>query len=165
MEYTKQLFTILIFSILTTSCYSQKYYKKIIRNIDDFTNAIQYINQQGSFLSKDTLKLKDGTVINHNSNCIYVEDVKDSILKKFMLDYHLKRICFTKANNSFFDSVITFHKQYSPLTGKAVIITYDFGRSSLRDTIMKGGKLKDEEIKIINALYLYRVKNKPSFGE
>lgn len=165
MEYTKQLLTILAFSIFITSCYSQKYYKKVVNNIDDFTDVLHYINQKESLLSKDTVKLKDGTIIKQSSICVYVEDVKDDTLKKFMLNYQLKRICLNKVGNDFFDSVITFHKEYPPLTGKAVVITCDFGKSNLRERIMRGDKLKDEEVKIIDALFLYRVKSKPSFGE
>lgn len=165
MEYIKKISSILIVIILTTPCFSQNYYKKVVTNIGEFTNAIHYINQHSDLLSKDTLKLKDGTKISHNNACVYLENVRDSILKKFMLNYQLKRICFSKIDNNYFDSTVTFHKEYSPLTGKAVIITYDFGKSNLRKRIMQGDKLKAENVKIIDTLFLYRIKNKPSFGE
>lgn len=164
--YIKYLLLIVILITLMTSCYSQRYYRKVVNNVGEFDLAISRIQNQNMFIKKDSLLLKNGEVIRYdNSTCLYYEDVNDSLLKKFMEKYELKRICFSRLNNEYFDSVITFHKDYTPFMGKAVIISYDFGKSGLREKIRNGSKLKDEDVKIMNDLYLYRVKSKPAFGE
>lgn len=164
--YTKYLLLIVILITLMTSCYSLKYYNKVVNNVGDFDLAISRIQNQNMIIKKDSLLLKNGEVVLYeNSTCLYYEDVSDSLLTKFMEKYELKRICFSLLNNEYFDSVITFHKDYTPFMGKAVIISYDFGTSGLRKKIRNGNKLKDEDVKIINDFYLYRVKSKPSFGE
>lgn len=154
---------LLIFSI--TSCAGHKYYRRVANNISSFDNAISDIRQQGYFTKTDTLLLSNGHIINYNNVCIYPEKIKDPSLNSLMQKYEFKRICFSKNKTQYFDSVITFHKDFSPWFGKAIVVTYDFGKSGLRKLTKKGVALKNEEVRVINDLYLYQIRSKPAFGE
>lgn len=164
MRYIRHFAMILLASWFV-SCAGQKYYRKVTKNIGSFDNAISNIRQHGYFSKTDVVPIGEGKVADLNKVCIYPEDIKDPALSNFMREYQLKRICFSRRKDQYFDSVITFHKDFSPMFGKAVVVTYDFGKSGLRELTNKGGKLKDEEVKIINDFYLYRVRARPAFGE
>lgn len=164
----KKLFINLVVAMLMilTSCSGQKYLKKVKRNIMEFDLVKNHLHIKNEFNKNDSITLKHATDIKINGNiCIYNESPVDSITGNFLKKYDLSRICFSRLNNAFFDSVITFHKVFQPFLGKAVIITYDFGKSRLRENVKKGMQPKNENVKIINDFYLYRVKSNPEFGE
>lgn len=165
-EYIKNVVLIGLISTISISCTSQRYYKKVKNSIDEFDRIVNYIKDNKLPAIKDSMVRSKELGNKHEINiCFYVEDIEDSSLVKFMRKFDLKRICFSKYQNDFFDSVITFHKDFNPILGKAVIITYDFDNSELRNRVKKGEGIKDEKVKIINSLYLYRLKLKPAFGE
>lgn len=164
--YIKYLQSIFILTTLMTSCYSQRYYRRVVNNVGEFDHVISRISNQHIFEKNDSLLLKNGETIQYNSNiCLYYKDMNDYLLKRFMKKYELKRICFSRLNNEYFDSVISFHKDFIPFMDKAVVISYDFGKSGLREKTKNGSKLKNENVRIMNELYLYRVRSKPAFGE
>jgi hypothetical protein len=142
------------------------YYSKVKNNIEDFNLAVNHLQQKHMLINNDSILLRNGEAINYdNGKCLYYEKVHDSLIRRLMIVYNLKRICFSRLNNEFFDSVITFHKDYNPLFGKRIIISYDWGKSEVRDKTKEGNQPKDEKIKIVNNVYLYRIKAKPAFGE
>lgn len=143
----------------------QSYYKKVMDDIEDFTDVINILNQKRLLDLDDSIRLQNGEIIKFNNKCIFMEQVTDPQIKDFMKKYDLKRICFTKYNNDFFDSVISFHKDHSPFFDKAIVITCDFGKSALRDMTNRNVELKNEKVKIINGMFLYRLRSRPAFGE
>ena len=164
MEYIK-ITLASFFLMLSISCSGQSYYKKVNDNIKEFTQVIDRLIQKHTLELDDSLLLRNTEVIKFRNKCLYKEQVNDPLVRDLMSKYNLNRICLTKYNNEFFDSAITFHKDYAPFFGKAIVITYDFGKSRLRDLTNQGNEVKDEKVKIINSKFLYRVRSKPSFGE
>jgi hypothetical protein len=157
--------TLIIFSLFLLSCKGQSYYKKVRDNIGDFRQAIAVLNQKQMLQLRDSILLQNTGIIKVNNKCVYKEEMKDPLIGNFMNKYDLTRICFSKYNNEFFDSAITFHKEHTPFFGKAIIVTYDFGKSGLRDLIDQERRIKDEKVKVINNEFIYRVRPKPAFGE
>lgn len=152
--------------IMLTSCSGQKYFNKVKKNIKEFDLVINHLQIKNEFSKNDSITLKDGSSIKIDKNiCVYDENSGDPITENFTKEYDLTRICFSRLNNQFFDSVITFHKDFTSFLGKAVIITYDFGKSKLREDVKKGIQPKNENVKIINDFYLFRVKSNPELGE
>jgi hypothetical protein len=164
-EYINIIFIVVFFSLLATSCRSQSYYKKVKDNIEDFSVAIDRLDKKLMLHQYDSISLSNAQSIKLLSKCIYREQINDTLICKFMRKYDLTRICLKKYNKEFYDSAINFNKDHIPFFGKSIIITYDFGKSQLRDLANHGKQLKDEKIFIINDKYLYRVRSKPSFGE
>jgi hypothetical protein len=156
---------IVAISLLPNLCMGQSYHKKVSDNIEDFTNVINILNQKRLLELDDSIRLQNREIIKFNNKCLFMEQVTDPQIKGFMKKYDLKRICYTKYNNDFFDSVISFHKDHPPFFGNAVVITYDFGKSALRDMTNQNVKLKGEKVKIINDMFLYRLRSRPAFGE
>ena len=117
---------------------------------------------------EDSILLSNGAAISiSNNHCLYAESVNDSFILSFMKKYNLDRICYYKNKEGFYDSVIAFHKTYTPFLGNAETVSYDFGSSSsiLRSKIKTGLTLKDQKLKIIDSLFLYQQNSKPAFGE
>jgi hypothetical protein len=156
---------LLAISLLPIPSMCQSYHKRVVANIEDFTSVIIILNQKHLLELNDSIHLQNGEIIKFENKCLFAEQVSDQQIKDFMKKYDLKRICFSQHNDEFFDSVISFHKDYSPFFGKAVVITYDFGKSGLRDMTNLKIELKDEKVSIINDMYLYRIRSRPSFGE
>ena len=164
--YVKYVLSIFTIATLITSFLSQKYYRKVLNNTYEFDFVISKIYDQRLFVKNDSLLLKNGkSILVDGDICIYYENLNDSLVKNFMKKYELKKICYTRIGTEYFDSVVTFHKDYTPFMEKAIIISYDFGKSGLRERAKNGNKLKDENVKIMNDLYLYRLRLKPAFGE
>jgi hypothetical protein len=156
---------LLVVSLLPIPGMCQSYYKRVADNIEDFATVVTILNQKHLLELDDSIHLRNGEIVKFKNKCLFTDQVNDLQIKAFMKKYDLKRICFSKYDNKFFNSVISFHKDYSPFFGKAIVITYDFGKSGLRDIINRKVELRDERVKIINSMYLYRVRYRPSFGE
>lgn len=164
----KKIFIDLVVALLMilTSCSGQKYLKKVKTNITEFDFVKNHLHTKNVFNKNDSITIKHATSIKINKNiCVYDDGTIDPTTENFIKKYDLSRICFSRLNNEFFDSVITFHKVFKPFLGNAVIITYDFGKSKLREDVKKGIHPKNEKVKIINDFYLYRVKSNPELGE
>ena len=148
------------------SCYSKRYLKKVAHNIDDFSQTIEYLDQNGFLLQKDTIFLKGHEPLSiHNSACWRSDTFSVDFLKRLYAQYNLNRICYSKDKDNFFDSVISFRRDYNPFFGKSIMVIYDYGNSNLRKQILNGTSPEGIEYKIINDFFLYRVNKKPAFGE
>ena len=141
------------------------YYSKVKANTHDFDFVLSYI-QNNKFLElNDSLKLNDSTTIHFGNKCLYEEQIQDTLLSSFMHKYDLNRICFHKDKQNYYDSVITFHKNYNPILGSSITINCDFGNSQLRDKIKAGEKFLNQTTSIINDKYIYLSSSKPAFAE
>jgi hypothetical protein len=151
--------------IIAFSCNRKMYYNTIQANTHDFDFVLSYIQKNKLLELNDSLELHDKTAIHFDNKCIYEEKIQDSLVVSFMKKYDLTRICFHKDKQNYYDSVITFHKNYNPVLGSSVTINYDFGKSKLRDRIKSGEKLPDLAASIINDKYIYLLKPRPALGE
>lgn len=166
MKKHTALLLLCVISILSGACNKKMYYKKVSDNIGDFDLVIKYVQQRRLLIPNDSLILKYNSTLYWNQmKCIYNSSLQDSTLAIFMKKFDLDRICFTQDKKPYFDSVITFHKNYAPFFGKAITVRYDFGRSGFRDSITLGSVFKDGSSKVINELFLYSLNSKPVFGE
>lgn len=120
-----------------------------------------------TFCSKlnDSIKLRNNTSIHFDNKCLYEGQIQDTLLSSFMSKYDLDRICFHKDKQNYYDSVITFHKNYNPILGAAVTINYDFGNSKIRNKINAGEKFPHQTALIIDGKYIYLANSSPAFGE
>ncbi len=87
------------------------------------------------------------------------------MLKKIYDKYNLNKVCYSNDKDNYFDSVISFHRDYNPFFGKSIIIFYDYGNSNLRKQILNETPPPNEEFKIINDSFIYRLNRKPALGE
>lgn len=166
MEYIKYLFTYTLLITVLMSCYSNKYLKKVTRNIDEFSQAIAYLDQNSYLQQQDTIFLKDHSPLSiHHSACWHSDTFDVDFLKRLYSQYNLNRICYSKDKDIFFDSVISFRREYNPFFGKSIIVIYDYGNSNLRKQILNDTSPEGIEYKIINDFFLYRLNRKPAFGE
>ncbi len=115
------------FILLLSSCIHSRYYRKVHRNIADFEVAVTY------FKPVD---------FSSNDGCIHLETA-DSLSKKLMEKYRLKKICISGRRDHLPDTAITFHRAFNPIAGEADVIFYDFGKSNLRNHIKAGTRTKD----------------------
>lgn len=150
---------------MVISCTAHRYSQKSKKNIKDFGLAIDHIMENALLAPADSLVLRDGLVIKYDHKCLYRQSTDDSLLIGLIKKFDLKRICFWRYDDGSNDSAITFHRDYNPFFGKAVVVVYDFGKSELRDKVKAGIKKEDEKIVIINDLFLYVIKSRPAFGE
>jgi hypothetical protein len=157
----------IIFAICNTSisCNKKMYYSSVKSNTRDFDFILTYL-QKNKFLElNDSLELPNITTIHFDNKCLYEEQIQDTLLSFFMNKYDLSRICFHKDKQNYYDSVITFHKNYNPILGPSITINYDFGNSKLRGRIRAGEKLPNLAASIVNDKYIYLVNSRPAFGE
>jgi hypothetical protein len=141
------------------------YYSSVKANTRDFDFILTYL-QKNKFLElNDSLALHNIMTIHFGNKCLYEEQIQDTLLSSFMNKYDLNRICFYKDKQNYYDSVITFHKNYNPILGSSITINYDFGDSKLRSRIKAGEKLLNETAYIINDKYIYLLDSRPAFGE
>jgi hypothetical protein len=157
----------MLLSLCTIVCSGQFYYSKVKKNTYDFDAIVDLINSKTLLEPIDSLVYSDGRVSVFDHKCLYASDKNenDPAITSFMLKYDLTRICSSSFNDQFFDTTISFHKDYAPFFGNAIVIFYDFGKSGYRDMTIHGKMRNDERVKIINDKYLYRVRTKPAFGE
>lgn len=152
--------------VLLNSCsVYDGYYNKVKNNIDEFSSTVKYIESNRMFEVKDSI-IKKRSNIPFNNVSLYENDIKDSILVAFMKKFNIDKITLEKRNDNFYNNVISFHKDYNPITGSSKTVDFDFGISPLRHRIEQG--IKKERgylLKIINADFIYSVNKNPSFGE
>lgn len=166
MKNIKHLVGFCLLLTVLTSCYSKRYLKRVTNNIDDFTDVIAYLENNGYTLKQDTIFGKDNTPLSiKKSSCWSKKNFREDTLKHFFSKYDLKNLCYSKEKDNYFDSLISFHRDYNPFGGKSIMVFYDFGRSKLRSQIIEGTLPDNAKYGIINDLFIYRVNRRPAFGE
>jgi hypothetical protein len=166
MRYTKFLILLALCAILGVSCSNQLYYSRVKKNIAQFDIAVTDIRRQQLLLHNDSIRLNGDHVHTFDYTCLYQDDkIHDSLLVNFFRRYGLTKICISRQFDKYFDSVIVFHRDYTPFFGKAITINCNFGKSGLRDSIEAGIGINGIKAKTINDKYVYIVKKNPAFGE
>jgi hypothetical protein len=162
----KNIRYLIIFTICAamTSCSKNFFYLKVLNNTNDFDQVLTYIQKNRLLELTDSLKFKDDFSIAINNKCLYENQQQDTVILSFMRRYKFDQICFYKNMNSYFDSVIIFHKSYNPFFGHAITINYDFTESDMREKIKAGEKFQNRKTRIVNARYIYISNSKPAFG-
>ncbi|MDR2206479.1 MAG: hypothetical protein LBE36_10055 [Flavobacteriaceae bacterium] len=173
--------------VILNSCQTtDNYFRKINKNINDFHEIINYIDERKIFTKMDSVVLSGSDMsFTLNSKCVYYENSNikysesmkensdksvpknDSVINEFMKKYKLDRICFEKRKDtSYYHKVIHFHKDHNPIFGVCKNIDYDFGNSPLRNRIENGMKKeKSYRYKTMDNLFIYSINKKPAFGE
>ena len=142
VRYNKTTVVWLVLAFSFSSCIHSGYYRRVRKNIKEFEVVAAHFKKNPP-----------------NVDCIY-PDAADSLSKKLMTKYRLKRICV----NSTSHMLISFHRNYNPMLGKADVIYCDFGKSERRDNLTTGTKNKHEKLKPINNSFIYALYPDPMFG-
>jgi hypothetical protein len=145
MRLSRTIPIYLIFVLLLSSCIHSRYFRRVSKNIGEFETLATH-------LRKDSLQF----------DCIYLSTA-DSMSKTLMRKYRLKRICMKHSNHPL-STMISFHRDYNPMLGKADVIYCDFGSSDLRDHLNAEVERKDEKLKRINGSFIYALYPEPMFG-
>lgn len=166
------LVTLLVLISLNSCAVCDNYYYKVNKNKVEFYTIVEYIRNNKILVNKDSIVLNNQKTIYFNSKCVYYSKydkgnkLTDNVLIEFMDKYSLDRICLEERNDNFYNSVITFHKNYNPILGKSKTIDFDFGKSPIRDRIVLGKKKEGNySIRIIDSLFIYSINKNPAFGE
>lgn len=158
---------VFILMLAVVSCgVHDRYYARVKNNISEFKAAADYIAKNKLFEMQDSINPKKADFIYFSETiAVYRTEIRDSTILAFMDKYHLDKIVLEKRNNTYYNSAIIFHKDYTPFFGKLKTIDYDFGKSPLRERINQGAK-KDGGcfVKIIDSLFIYSVNRNPAFG-